>query len=239
MLERIISSISDLILPRVCVVCGRTLLPEERSVCLVCLADLPLTRFELLPRNPMADTFNARIEAPSYAWATALFHYSEGSGYDLIPQAVKYRSDFEAGRRFGRMLGEVLSSAERFSDVDVVVPVPLHWTRRYKRGYNQAEVIASALCPCLKGAVLRTDILVRARITRTQTKAGREGRAENVKNAFSVRRRSAGGERPHHILIVDDVFTTGSTVAACQAALYAVFGPETRISVATLAYAGE
>jgi len=226
-------------MPRVCVVCGRTLLEEERSVCMLCLADMPFTHFERLPRNPMADVFNSRIEASSYQWATALFHYSIGSGYDRITQALKYRSDFVAGQRFAAMLGDRLASAPQFSDVDAVVPVPLHWTRRWRRGYNQAEIIARVLCPFLPSAEYCPHMLQRVRRTATQTAKGEEQRSVNVKGAFRIRRWPESDKMPSHILLVDDVFTTGSTLAACYEALHLALGDSVRISVATLAFAGE
>ena len=153
------------------------------------------------------------------------------------------------------MLGERAAAAQWLSDVDTVVPVPLHWTRRLRRGYNQAEVIASEVAKAL-GARLRTDILERRRRTSTQTKLGVEEKARNVMGAFAVgkkfRRRfnkpetpddesssnKVSGERNsvtvRHILLVDDVFTTGATLYNCWRPLHDFFGPSVRISVATL-----
>ena len=126
--------------------------------------------------------------------------------------------------------------------MDVVIPVPLHWTRRWRRGYNQAEVIARELADVL-GADLRTDILRRVRRTRSQVRLPLAAKAANVRGAFSFRPLPAGSpEKPHnlratvHILLVDDTFTTGSTLNACRAVLRQAFPLPTRISVATLAY---
>ena len=144
-LRTFLPALLDLVLPRVCVVCGRPLLPQERHLCLECLSDLPETHYATLPRNPMADRFNARIhpdEYEPYAYAAALFHYRAESGYKKIPQALKYHRDFGTGRWAARLLGERLSSSPLYADVDLVVPVPLHWMRYWRRGYNQAAVIA-------------------------------------------------------------------------------------------------
>lgn len=198
-----------------------------------------------------------------YAFAAALFLYRSGNGYSKITQSLKYHSNLRAGRFFARILGEKLSASPLFSDVDLVVPVPLHWTRMWSRGYNQAEVIAKTLARCL-GAKMVPDLLVRARRTRTQTRLDIFQKARNVSGAFVINGKylspgklSHGRHRqlpharrwhlphvrhmlpdPHHILIVDDVFTTGATVHACWSALRAAFPPGIRISAATLACVG-
>ena len=253
---------ADMILPRVCVVCGRRLLLQEKHICLGCAADMPFTRFETMSHNPMADRFNEVIQRhivaddvsngvpqshERYAYASALFLYKEDSGYKRIPYQIKYHGNLAVGRHFGRMLGRRLSGSDIFRDVDMVIPVPLHRLRRWKRGYNQAEVIASEVTSVL-GAPLRTDILVRKRRTQTQTQLSIAEKAANVAGAFEV---SDGAKSlygvgsydnsslptwPKHILLIDDVFTTGSTVGACFAALRSVFPPSVRISVATLAF---
>lgn len=235
-LRTALRSLADFALPRTCVVCGRSLIAAEDVICIPCLGDMPLTHFEQMSHNPMADRFNALIEARRYAYAVALFHYRDGSGYDHITQALKYDGDFAAGRLFASMLGERLAGAAEFSDVDAVVPVPLHWTRRWRRGYNQAEVIAGELASAL-GVPVMTDMLRRKRRTSSQARvSGHAAKAFNVAGAFSVTVGSAVGLK--HILLVDDVFTTGSTLAECQRVLYASLGADVRISVATLAFVG-
>ena len=273
-------SVADLVLPRVCIVCGRTLLLNETHLCTACAADLPRTFFAGVRENPMAVGFNAMVErelgvdTPSgacsplatqpYSYAAALFYYRGDSPYSLIPQALKYGRNFEAGRHFARMLGRELADSPLFADVNAVIPVPLHWLRRWRRGYNQAEVIARGVAEELEAPVL-TGVLRRVRRTRTQTRLDAAGRYGNVRSAFVADGRSlASGlaaivsapesrtsapvsqDHPGHLLLVDDVFTTGATLLACEralrAGLAAAFGPENasriRISVATLAYVG-
>ena len=134
-----------------------------------------------------------------------------------------------------------MASGSLWTDTDMIIPVPLHWARQWKRGYNQAEVIAAAIAS-ETGVPLRTDILKRRRRTRTQTKLDIEGKARNVAGAFCVSEDAAvifrGGGNIRHILLVDDVFTTGSTLYACFRALRSVFPPSVRISVATLGFVG-
>ena len=172
-----------------------------------------------------------------YAYAAALFFFNEEGDYKKIPYRIKYEGDIRAGKHFGMLLGEHMLSAEWFRDIDVLIPVPLHWKRRWKRGYNQAEIIAEGISGAL-GVPVRTDILKRRRNTRTQIHLDIEGKAANVAGAF-IATRTIDDNPTRHILLVDDVFTTGSTLTACFTALRAVFPSGVRISVATLAFVGE
>ncbi len=229
--------ILDLLLPRSCPVCGRTLLRHEREICIYCLADLPLTFLWERPRNPMADRFNAMVQqdvSPAvfepYAYAAALFRFSSQARYRRIPYALKYDGDLSAGRYFARMLAEYLAGAPHFADVDAVVPVPLHWTRRYRRGYNQAEVIAREVAAVLR-APCCCRVLRRRRRTGTQTRITVRDKAANVAGAFALR--ESLPEKVRHVLLVDDVFTTGATLNACYQTIRTAF-PTVRISIATL-----
>lgn len=231
-------AVLDLVLPRMCVVCGRELILSEKYICINCLADMPMTYFWTRSRNQMADRINEKIDGPfePYSYACALFFYNSESLYKRIPQHLKYRAGIASGRFFARMLGERMASASWFDDIDVVIPVPLYWTRRWNRGYNQAEVIARELAATMNVSV-RTDVLRRSRRTGTQTRLSGEAKALNVTGAFSVRPKAfPKGNVPKHILLVDDTFTTGATLYACRCALRAVLPLEVRISYATLAF---
>ena len=195
----------------------------------------------------MADKFNETIQKSigeadtcreRYVYAAALFFYHSEANYRLIPYQLKYHGNIGVGRLFGKMLGTRLASSADFSDVDFVIPVPLHWTRKWKRGYNQAEVIASAVAEMIE-APLMTDLIKRRKATRTQTKMTVEEKAVNVADAFSVNMKSVQSlSSASHLLLIDDVFTTGSTLCACFTALRTAFPPSVRISVATLAFVG-
>ena len=262
-MNRIIENIvalGDLVMPRACLACGCRLGMRERHLCLSCAADVPYTRFWLAAHNPLADRFNAvlerhrGIEPMDYAYAAALIYYK--GAYRAIPRALKYQGNLAAGRHYGALLGRRLAAAPHFADIDLVIPVPLHWTRLRSRGYNQAEILARALVDAFRttpdeGPVVRTDLLVRARRTRTQTRVSVDQKAQNVASAFQVPARfplwarllSLSKDAPEspaavlasarHILLVDDTFTTGATLYACYAALRPF--TTARISIATLA----
>ena len=202
-------AMGDLLMPRACLVCGCRLGLRERHLCLACAADVPYTRYWLQPHNPLADRFNAVLERHrgtepmDYAYATALMHYK--GGYRAIPRALKYHADLAAGRHYGALLGRRLASAPHLADIDLVIPVPLPWTRLHSRGYNQSAILAHALVsvpwtdlsPVCRTdmppaprtdlfPVCRTDLLVRSRRTKTQTRLSVEQKAQNVASAFHV-----------------------------------------------------
>ena len=175
-----------------------------------------------------------------YQRACALFYYDASAGYKEIPQALKYGGALSMGRHFARRLGARLAESPLYEDVDLIVPVPLHGFRHFRRGYNQAEVIARALAEKMgKSDKLCVNLLRRTRHTKTQTQLPIEQKQRNVADAFRVSPRSSPSGFPRHILLVDDVFTTGSTLSQCHKALRQVFPPTVRISVATLAFVGE
>ncbi|MBQ4184082.1 MAG: ComF family protein [Bacteroidales bacterium] len=166
---------------------------QEDEICIFCEADLPLTRYSSMVHNPMADRINLLIERhradsdrEPYAFATSLLFYNSGNAYSRIPQALKYRYGLSTGRYFASRLAEEMASAAHFADVDLVTAVPLHWTRRFQRGYNQSEIIAREVARGL--GVPYRDILVRVRRTRTQTRLSGEDKSRNVSGAFRLKR---------------------------------------------------
>ena len=248
-------SVLDLLIPRTCIVCERVLDISEKHLCRECHDDIPHTYYWMRKFNPMADRFNALIQEEwentianqgtgtppcreDYVYATALYFYRADSDYSHISRQLKYHSNIPVGEFFGHQLGLCIAKAEHLSDVDAVIPIPLHWTRKWSRGYNQAEVIAREVATAL-GVQLRADILERCRRTRTQTKLSIEGKAANVKGAFQIKTDASAISDLKHLLIVDDIFTTGSTALACYSALRDTFPPSVRISIATLGFVGE
>ena len=240
-LRKMLRALSDIAMPRKCVVCSRTLDLSEDHICLECLIDLPLTYFWTQDRNSMAIKYNERISGnipdgveESFANAVSLIYYGAESSYRAIPRALKYERGFAEGRYFSDMLAGRIAECAWAGSVDLVVPVPLHPRRRWERGYNQAEVIARRIAARL-GVPLSKGCLKRTRNTVSQTGVAVELKAENVRGAFAV----AKTPRASHILLVDDTFTTGSTLSACHAALRTAYPPSVRISVATLSFVGD
>lgn len=182
-----LSAACDLLLPRRCCVCGNELALSEKTVCLSCLSDLPLTWYWAMSPNDMSDRLNSFItdEHIPYINAAALFFFEKDSPYRNICYSLKYRRDIPTGKYFAEYCAEKLASSRFFSDIDIVVPVPLHWSRKLSRGYNQAEIIAREIAERL-GARLVADLLLRRRRTRTQTKLSVEDKKRNVHNAFAV-----------------------------------------------------
>lgn len=236
-----VTALSDIVMPRVCVVCGRSLTLREDVLCLSCKGDFPYTHFEKHPHNVMADRYNELINSQSsdstepYQWAFALLHYD--ALYRNVTRALKYRADFEEGKYFAEITVRCIRQCPWFDDIDLVVPVPLHPLRKLRRGYNQADIIAETIGKALEVRVER-HLLARVRYSTSQTSLTHEQRAQNVSGAFALKSRTPKPSA-RHILLVDDVFTTGATLAACHKTIRTVYDETVRISVATLAFAKE
>ena len=205
-------SFVHLFFPRQCAVCGAILQEGEEGICMKCNMDIPRTNYHLRKDNPVERMFWGKIPLEH---ATSCFFYHKGSDFRRILHQLKYGGRKDLGEVMGRFMAAELSATGFFSDVDVIVPVPLHPRKRKMRGYNQSECIA------------------RMRHTETQTRKSSYERWENVDGIFCLRRADAFARK--HVLIIDDVLTTGATTTACADALKEVEG--VRISVLTLAVA--
>ena len=225
--------LADMVWPRRCGVCGGFLDTEERYVCSECLKDMPLTYFWSWRANPAEQILWARTYLEG---VVSLFYYSRDNDYKELLHAVKYGGNVAAGRWLGRILGEKMREAA-YPLPDVIVPVPLHWRRKWKRGYNQAEVIARGISEGLSGDIpVLTDILRRVRYSTSQTRMSVGSKWENVSGSFVLIDNITAAERlsGRHVLLVDDVLTTGATVEACWDALRAI--PDIRVSYASIAF---
>lgn len=219
--------------PRRCGVCGGFLDTEERYVCAECLKDMPLTYFWSWRGNPAEQILWARTYLEG---VVSLFYYSRDNDYKELLHAVKYSGNLAMGRWLGRILGEKMREAA-YPLPDVIVPVPLHWRRQWKRGYNQAEVIARGISEGLSGDIpVLTDILRRVRYSTSQIRMSVGSKWENVSGAFVLRDIKTAAERlsGRHVLLVDDVLTTGATAEACWDALRVI--PDIRVSYASIAF---
>jgi ComF family protein len=231
-MNRISQSISDvleLVFPSLCTTCGERLNSQEKYVCFDCWYDLPITNFHLDTENKVAQLFWGRVQIEN---ATAFFSYKKGSRYQHLIHFIKYKGLKELGFETGRKFGFALADSEVFKSVDIIVPVPLHPKKEKKRGYNQSHWIAAGIADVLQKPVNDKN-LYRKSFTSTQTRKNRFERWQNVDGIFEVNENQEFLGK--HILLVDDVVTTGSTLEACSLPLLKL--TETKVSIATLAFA--
>lgn len=225
-----LDSILNLFYPRVCAACGETLLKDEETVCLKCRYLLPKTGYELNPDNPLAQTFYGRV---CFHAVTACFFFAKKGKVQHLIHELKYKGNKEAGIFLGQQLGESIKEAPLFQGIDYLIPVPLHPKREKRRGYNQSLMIAKGISE-VTGIPIGDKYLVRAVHTATQTKKSAEERFKNVKDIFEVR--FANELENKHVLLIDDVLTTGATLESCAYQLETI--PGITISAATAACAG-
>ena len=220
----------SLLFPRCCVVCGSPLSRGEECLCTCWHLNLPRTGFHLRKDNPVECLFWGRI--PGLKRASSFLFYRKGSDFRRILHLLKYGGYKELGEVMGRYMSAELSSGEFFDGVDMIIPVPLHRKKQKLRGYNQSEWIARGIAS-VTGIPLCAECMIREKNTETQTRKSTFERWENVEGIFKL------CDTVHfegkHVLLVDDVLTTGATTVACASAFARVSG--IRISVLTLAVA--
>lgn len=224
-------SLRNLFYPNQCVACGRELVAGESQLCIYCEADIPRTDYHLLPENYATQLFAGRFVFQN---ACAWFYFRGGKDrYRRMIHQMKYSSRRDIARLLGARFGAELRQSRLYDSVDILVPIPLHWTRRITRGYNQSEEICRGMSQSM-GIPYDFGALKRRRITPQQARRSRAERWKNVSGAFRVSNIEALHQK--HILLVDDVLTTGSTIEACAVEITNSV-PNVRLSIATLAVA--
>lgn len=224
-------SLLHLFFPRCCVVCGEPLVEGEEAICTRCNIDMPRTNYHKVKDNLVERMFWGRIPLER---ATSYFFYRKGSDFRKILHQFKYGGRKDLGAIMGRFMAAELSRVDFFNGVDVIIPVPLHPGRQRARGYNQSEWIARGVAQ-VTGIPIDATSVVREKQTDTQTRKSAYERWENVEGIFSLRHPEYFTGK--HILIIDDVLTTGATTIACADVFGEVEGVQ--ISVLTLAVAGD
>lgn len=219
----------SLIYPRICVCCGNTLWQHEEIICNLCKYHLPKTHFHLEDENPVSKLFWGR--APVYSGA-ACFYFNKGSKVQQLIHHLKYKGRKDIGVSLGIEYGYQLKKSPFFSPVNRIIPVPLHKQKFMKRGYNQSEQFAIGLCQSMN-VMLDNRKLIRIKATGTQTKKSRYNRWENVSQVFAITYPEQLENM--HVLLVDDVITTGATLESCISVLSDIHG--IKISVAVIAMA--
>jgi ComF family protein len=223
----LIDDFVSLFYPQVCFACGNSMYRNEEVICSFCRFHLPKTNFHMQRDNPLSKTFWGRINVEN---VSAYFYFSKGSKVQHLMHQFKYSGKYEIGVYLGKLYGSELKAEESFQDIEMVIPVPLHPNKMRKRGYNQSEKFAQGLAHSMEIA-LDTKTLIRTYASETQTRKSRFNRWENVKEIFQIT--DADKIAGKHVLLVDDVITTGATIEACATHLLEAEG--TRVSVASMA----
>ncbi|HOA38348.1 MAG TPA: ComF family protein [Flavihumibacter sp.] len=228
LLRNISTSLTTLIYPHCCTACGTNNLPAADGICSYCLQHLPLTGFMQQPDNPVARVFWGRLSLEN---ATALVWFQKHSAVQQIMHGIKYQARKDAAFQIGRWMGHQLQDCSWLQQIDYLVPLPLHKNRLLTRGYNQAACICEGIARVCDLPILST-VAQRSSATVTQTQQHRKARWENMKQVFSI-----NPDLPlnyKHLLLVDDVITTGASLDALGQQLRHI--PGIRLSVCCFAY---
>jgi len=215
--------------PHLCAGCQSDLLSVHDPVCPLCIASLPETGFENITGNPIEKIFYGRMLIKA---ATAGFYFTKGSALQQIIHAMKYEKNQSVGLMMGKILGKQLKSGSIFTNEYILVPVPMHTEKEKQRGYNQAALIAEGIAKTT-GWTWCNNAVTKATQTDTQTRKGRNDRWENIRDGFQLKKPSALKDK--HVLLIDDVLTTGATLEACGHCI--LKSEPASLSVATLAWA--
>lgn len=221
--------IVDFIAPRSCVICGRRLSPTERSLCSVCVLHLYRTTFQFTPEdNEMAQLFWGLLPVERTA---ALIYYEPRSETAALIYKLKYGHRPDIGEDLGRIMAEEMKPAGFLDGIDVLLPIPLSKKRYWQRGYNQSEMLARGMSE-VTGLPVITKAVRRTNFRQSQTSLTRKERQENVEGTFVLRHPELLENK--HVLLIDDICTTGATLLACSEAIRSVKG--IHISILTLGF---
>ena len=226
-LAKIINEIHNILLPLVCFGCNARLSRGESVLCTVCRHELPLTDYDFTDENPVDRIFYGRI--PIKKAASFVFFAKNGIVKNLLHH-LKYKNQEQIGAFLGEWYGALLENVQELQAVDVVIPVPLHPKKLKKRGYNQVALFAQRIANSID-APYRDDVLIKTVNTKTQTKKDRQLRWENTKSVFQLN--SEAPKQFKHVLLVDDVITTGATLEACAKTISEI--PDVQISLLSIA----
>jgi len=220
--------LTNLFFPKLCKGCGNDLFGNEEALCLPCIDKLPGTNFHFHSNNPVEKIFWGRLPLVS---ASSYLYFTKDSLLQHLLHAFKYKGNKEIGFYFGRCMGKSFVQSNRFNHIDALIPLPLHPKKEKKRGYNQATVLCDGIAEIMHIPVLKNAI-IRPTVTETQTHKNRIRRWQNIEGKCLLADRNAISNK--HVLLIDDVVTTGATLEACGQELLEADG--LRLSIATLAY---
>ncbi|MHA4894236.1 ComF family protein [Pedobacter sp. PWIIR3] len=227
--RRILEDLIGLLYPNLCYGCLKHLYTGESLICTECLYHISYTDHHLDPNNRVAKQFWGRID---FNAAMALLNFKKGARVQNLIHHLKYKNQMLLGERLGTMVAANLINSPYFEGLDLIIPVPMHPRKQHKRGYNQSECIAKGIAAELNIAI-NTTALLKTRETTTQTRRSRYSRHENMKSVFSLTKPVEIEGK--HILLVDDVITTGATIEAC--AIEISKAKDIKLSIAAVAFA--
>ncbi len=229
LLENLLGGFVSLFYPQLCLSCGKNITPDRDAICISCQVKLPKTGFHLEKENSFTDRFWGRVNIESGA---SFYHFAKGGRVQHLIHNLKYKGRYEVGVKLGNLYGKALKKSPLYRNIDVIIPVPLHPKKELKRGYNQSDMFAKGLSETME-VEWKKNILISTKMSETQTKKSRLERLENVKDVFKIN--DVDFLKDKHVLIVDDVLTTGATLEACTMKILEISG--TKVSLATIAFA--
>jgi len=221
------SYLVNLFFPQACSACDTLLTDNENYICVRCRHELPLTNYHFDRSETITKIFYGRVQLQD---ATALFYFHKENRVQRLLHNLKYKGKEELGRVFGNWLGAELQESSYFNTIDIVIPVPIHPKKLKQRGYNQVALFAQQLANILNASYV-DDVLLKSMNTKTQVFQSKEARYQSVAQNFYTINLSAIDNK--HILLVDDIITTGATIEACALALKPAIN--SRLSIATIA----
>lgn len=215
------------LMPQFCIHCGEPLVGDEQDLCTACLTQTAWLTTDTAENNTIEQRLAGLIP---FEAAAALMAFKKDSVVQSIVHHIKYYHNTRLATQYGRMMGEMLLSSGRFADIDCLVPVPLHPVKHLRRGYNQSQLLCEAIASVMH-LPIEHHCLYRRHYTKSQTRKNHQERQDNMQGVFALHHPSRLAGK--HILLVDDIVTTGATTTACYDALQSI--PDLRISVAALA----
>lgn len=223
-----LNDVFNLFYPELCSICENQLVKGEKSICIFCISELPTTNFCNLTNNNVETSFYGRIPIEE---ATSLFFFQKKGKVQKLIHQLKYKGNQQIGAVLGNWLGENMVLSNRFKDLDCIIAVPLHPNKLKKRGYNQLTTFGQVLSNKLKIPMI-DNVLIKVSSSQTQTKKSRFDRSVNVIEKFELL--DYESIKNKHILLIDDIITTGATLEACS--LQLLQAENIKISIATMAY---
>lgn len=221
-------SIAHLFFPQLCLGCGRDTVQSNEPICIECLYQLPTTNFERIENNAVSKTLAGRVP---FIQAAALYYFTKQSILQSLIFQLKYKQQPNVGLALGKLMGKKLAESKLYETVDVLMPLPLHPKKLQKRGYNQAQLLCKGVQLVWNKPILHNAV-IRQQNTKTQTQKSRINRWKNMEGVFKVKNEQALIGK--HVLLIDDVITTGASIEAFYQAVQNI--SDIKISICTLAY---